>query len=107
MGTDLPGIESGAAVAGLSAPRRSLYAEHWHLQLWETAMARKKRKPSAGRRKKKALSAKRKSRPKVRRRPRRSLGDKVTGAYRTVVDTIKGTDRLRNKMEPPATSETE
>jgi hypothetical protein len=28
-------------------------------------------------------------------------------AYQAVVDTIKGTDQLRNKMEPPATSETE
>jgi hypothetical protein len=35
------------------------------------------------------------------------LGDKVSGAYRAVVDTIKGTDKLRNKLEPPATSETE
>jgi hypothetical protein len=31
----------------------------------------------------------------------------VKGAYRVVVDTIQGTDRLRNKMEQPATSETE
>jgi len=35
------------------------------------------------------------------------LGDKVASAYHTVVDTIKGTDELRNKLEPPATSETE
>ena len=70
-------------------------------------MARKKRKSSAGGRKKKAPSAKRKSRRKLPRRPKRSLRDKVAGAYRTVVDTIKDTDRLRNKLEPPATSETE
>jgi hypothetical protein len=35
------------------------------------------------------------------------LGSKVSRAYRTVVDTIKGTDALRNKMELPSTSETE
>ena len=43
----------------------------------------------------------------LRKRRPRSLGSKVKGAYRTVVDTIKGTDQLRNKMELPATSETE
>jgi hypothetical protein len=35
------------------------------------------------------------------------LGSKISNAYRTVVDTIKGTDRLRNKLEPPAASEIE
>lgn len=70
-------------------------------------MARKKRKTA--KRKKKSKAAKRKSRSvrprKLRRRAKQGLGDRVSGAYRTVVDTIKGTDRLRNKMEPPATSE--
>ena len=74
-------------------------------------MARKKRKTPVGTRKKKTKAAKRKGRSvkprKLRRRANRGLRDRVTGAYRTVVDTIKGTDRLRNKMEPPATSETE
>ncbi len=74
-------------------------------------MARKKRKTPVGKRKKKTKAAKRKGRSvkprKLRRRGNRGLRDRVTGAYRTVVDTIKGTDRLRNKMEPPATSETE
>ena len=38
------------------------------------------------------------------RRRAQTLGDKVSGA---VVDTVKGTDKLRNKLEPPATSETQ
>ena len=71
-------------------------------------MARKKRKIIVSKRKKKSKAATKKSRRKLRkRRPRRSLGSKVKGAYRTVVDTIKGTDQLRNKLELPATSETE
>jgi hypothetical protein len=75
-------------------------------------MARKKRKPPAGKRMKSRVAAKKavkrggKARRLRKRRPR-SLGSKVKGAYRTVVDTIKGTDQLRNKMELPATSETE
>jgi hypothetical protein len=35
-----------------------------------------------------------------------SIGDQISNAYRTVVDTIKETDRLRNKLEPPAVSQT-
>ena len=78
-----------------------------------SSMARKSRKPAAGKRKKKSRSmTRRKSRSavkkrKLRKRRTRSLGSKVSRAYRTVVDTIKGTDALRNKMEPPSTSETE
>ncbi len=68
-------------------------------------MARKKRKSSTGKRKKKSKAAAKKR--KLRSRRPRSLGEKVSNAYRTVVDTIKGTDRLRNKMEPTGTSETE
>ncbi len=75
-------------------------------------MARKRRKASAGKRRKKSRSAIRKTaRPAVKkgryRRRAQTLGDKVSGAYRAVVDTIKGTDQLRNKLERPATSETE
>jgi len=44
---------------------------------------------------------------KLRKRRPKTLGAKVSSAYRTVVDTIKGTDALRNKMELPSTSETE
>ncbi|HKA75524.1 MAG TPA: hypothetical protein VKD19_00300 [Pseudolabrys sp.] len=68
-------------------------------------MARKKRKSSTGKRKKKSKATAKKR--KLRSRRPRSLGEKVSNAYRTVVDTIKGTDRLRNKMEPTGTSETE
>ena len=45
---------------------------------------------------------------KMRRTPKRKgLRAKVSGAYRTVVDTIKDTDRMRNKLEQPGTSESE
>ena len=76
-------------------------------------MARKTRRRRMGRRKKKSKTARAKKNRgsvgtrKLRRRRRRTVGGRVTGAYRAVLDTIKGTDRLRDKMEPPATSETE
>lgn len=76
-------------------------------------MARKRRKSSVGKRKKASSSMTRKKsraparKRKLRKRRPKTLGDKVSSAYHTVVDTIKGTDELRNKMEPPATSETE
>jgi hypothetical protein len=75
-------------------------------------MARKKRKSSTRRRKKKSKTPNSRSRSragkrKLRRRSRQGLGSKVSNAYRAVVDTIKGTDQLRNKLEPPATSEAE
>jgi hypothetical protein len=75
--------------------------------LGRSAMARKKRRRIAGKRKKKAKIPSRKRTRRAPKRPPRSVGDKIAGAYRTVVDTIKDTDRLRNKLEPPATSETE
>ena len=75
-------------------------------------MARKRRKSVARRRKKKSKVAIGKNRRgakkrKLGKRRPRSFKSKVKGAYRVVVDTIQGTDRLRNKMEQPATSETE
>ena len=73
-------------------------------------MARKRRTSSAGKRRKKSRTAIRKTaRPTIKKGRRRAqtLGNKVSGAYRVVVDTIKGTDKLRNKLEPPASSETE
>jgi hypothetical protein len=73
-------------------------------------MARKKRKPRVGKRVKSRTATRkavRRGGKTVRKRRPRSLGSKVKGAYRTVVDTIKGTDQLRNKMELPSTSETE
>ena len=75
-------------------------------------MAKKTRSKSTGRGKKKSKPAKKKAKAAKKkttaRTPRRaSIGDRLSSAYRTVVDTVKGTDRLRNKMEPPGTSETE
>ncbi len=76
-------------------------------------MARRKSKKSASKRKKKSRPVRRKkSRVSTKQRKRRkpqskTLGAKVSRAYRTVVDSIKGTDELRNKMELPSTSETE
>jgi hypothetical protein len=35
------------------------------------------------------------------------VGDRFKSAYRTLVDSIKDTDNLRDKLEPPGTSETE
>jgi hypothetical protein len=74
-------------------------------RLWGIDMARKKRKSVAVKRKKKSKTPAKKR--KLRSRRPRSLRQKVSSAYRTVVDTIKGTDRLRNKLEPTGTSETE
>jgi len=75
-------------------------------------MARKKRRSVASRRRKKSKVAigkkhRRAKKRKPSKRRSRSFGSKVKGAYRAVVDTVKGTDQLRNKMELPATSETE
>ena len=76
-------------------------------------MARKKRRSAGAKRKKKSRAVTRKKsripvkRQKLRKRRPKTLGGKVSSAYRTVVDTIKGTDALRNKMELPSTSETE
>ena len=70
-------------------------------------MARKRRKQIAGKRRKKPrVSRKAANRRRTKRRAR-SVGETIVGAYRTVVNTIKDTGRLRNKMEPPGTSETE
>jgi hypothetical protein len=74
-------------------------------------MAKKARKKSAAKSKKKTRTRKKAKAPtrkrKVRKAKPRSIGNRVSSAYRTVVDTVKGTDQLRNKMEPPGTSETE
>jgi len=63
----------------------------------------KVKKPKAkavARKKKVARKAKRAAKPKT-------IGGRLSNAYHTVVDTVKGTDQLRNKMETPGTSETE
>jgi hypothetical protein len=58
----------------------------------------------AVRRKKAKAAAKNK---KARRAKPTGFTDKIAGAYHTVIDTLKGTDALRNKLERPGTSETE
>lgn len=56
--------------------------------------------------KKSAPKAKSPKRKKSRKAPT-TMKQKVTGAFRTVIDTVKGTDQLRNRLEQPGTSETE
>jgi hypothetical protein len=89
-------------------------------------MAKKTRRKSAktaaaGRKKAKAKKTAKAARPKAKtkkaarkkaarkRKPKAppSIGDRLANAYQTVVDTVKGTGTLRNKLEPPGTSETE
>jgi tRNA(Ser,Leu) C12 N-acetylase TAN1 len=90
----------------------SLYAEH-EIQraAGDLRMARKKRKLAVGKKKKQSrvLSRQKKRGVKAASKKRRSrnIGERLKSAYRTVVDSIKDTDKLRNKLEPPATSETE
>ena len=69
-------------------------------------MARKRRRSTSGKRKK-ARKASRKTNTRRAKRRTRSVGDKITSVYRTVVGTIRDTGRLRKKMEPAGTSETE
>lgn len=76
-------------------------------------MAKKARRKSAVKRKKKSRAVSKKKRKPVmkakksRKSRPKSFAGKIAGGYRVVVDTVKGTDRLRNRLEPPATSETE
>lgn len=84
-------------------------------------MAKKARKKSAAKTKKKSKAkkvvakkktkarvvAKKKKKKTARKAKPRTLGDRLSSAYHTVVDTVKGTDQLRNKMEAPGTSESE
>ncbi len=87
-------------VAILRTERESLMAKKARKQ--SAAKAKKKAKPVIG--KKKRPVAKKKV---ARKAKRKTVGDRLSNAYRTVVDTATGTDRLRNKLEPPGTSETE
>jgi hypothetical protein len=73
-------------------------------------MAKKARRKSAAKVKRPKTKKKTKAatkRRKSRKAKRRSIGNRVSSAYRAVVDTVRGTDRLRNKMESPGTSESE
>lgn len=78
------------------------------------AKSRKKKKSASKKPKssrKKSRKASRQSVRKTRRKSAKSARRKsvkgIAGAASVVMDTIKGTDALRNKLEPPATSETE
>lgn len=68
----------------------------------------KARKTRAVARKAKATAkkAKRKT-PRARKAKPKTFGQRIVSAFEIVTDTVKETDKLRNKMEPPATSETE
>lgn len=82
-------------------------------------MAKKKAKKKTA--KKAAKKAVKKSAKKTARKPAKkaakkkaakrkkpaTIGDKISGAYHAVVDTITGTDALRNKMSKSGSSETE
>ena len=78
-------------------------------------MAKKARKKSKPAKKTKTRAKKSKAVPKKkaakrvtkRKAKRKTIGERLSSGYHTVVDTVKGTDRLRNKMEPPGTSESE
>lgn len=80
-------------------------------------MAKKARKKSAAKRGKKSKAKKTKAKAVIKKKKTarkakratkpKTIGDRLSNAYHTVVDTVKGTDRLRNKMEKPGTSETE
>ncbi len=81
-------------------------------------MAKKARKKSVAKRgkaskaKKTKVKAAKKAKPaakkkRARKAKRQSIGERISSGYRTVVDTVKGTDRLRNKLELPGTSESE
>jgi hypothetical protein len=50
--------------------------------------------------------AKKKAKAVVRKKPA-TFSEKVSGAYHTVVDSVTGTNELRNKMSKPGDSETE
>ena len=65
-------------------------------------MAKNTRKKSANRK-----PAKSRAKVKAKRKPAKAKGGRVSRAVRTVLGTIKDTDALRNKLEQPATSETE
>ena len=73
--------------------------------------ARKKSSKKSAKAKKKSPAKKRplkKKTKKTAKRKKKAKGftAKVSGAFQAVVDTIKGTDTLRNKIEPKGTSET-
>jgi hypothetical protein len=75
--------------------------------------ARKKSKPAKKTKTRTKKTAKKKPAKRVARRKTKraskshTIGDRLSNAYHAVVDTVKGTDQLRNKLEKPGTSESE
>ena len=69
---------------------------------------RKAAKPArkTGTKTKAKAAVKRKSKRKVKVKSP-TMGDRLSNAYHAVVDSVKGTGALRDKMEKPGTSETE
>jgi hypothetical protein len=63
-----------------------------------------KRKATVSKARKAVAKTKRKTVKKTRRK---TLRQRVANAFDVVTDTIRDTGRLRDRMEPPATSETE
>jgi hypothetical protein len=71
--------------------------------------AKNSKKPTSKKSKKAAAGkspAKKKARKKAAK-PAPTIGDKISGAYHAVVDSITGTDALRNKMSKAGASESE
>lgn len=79
--------------------------------------SKKSSKKSAAKRGKKAAKktvkksakkspAKKKAKPAKRKKPK-TFTEKVSGAYHAVVDSVSGTNDLRNKMSKPGDSESE
>ncbi len=73
----------------------------------------KKKSKKAVRTKKSKLVSKKSLRKKSTKKPAKkstkppSIGARLSSAYHAVIDTVTGTDALRNKLEPPGTSETQ
>ncbi|HEY4143003.1 MAG TPA: hypothetical protein VGM57_16400 [Pseudolabrys sp.] len=71
--------------------------------------AKKSKKKTVKKSAKKAVkkaSPKKKAKAAKRKKPA-TMGDKISGAYHAVVDSITGTDTLRNKMSKTGASESE
>lgn len=106
-GTDFFGWRAGAPapmVAGVGQTQGLLMAKK------AKKKAKKKSKAKKTVLKKRKVALKKpaaKKRKKARRAKPKTIGGRIADAYRTVVDTVKGTDTLRNKMEQPGTSESE
>jgi hypothetical protein len=68
--------------------------------------SKKKTVKKAAKKSVKKSSPKKKAKAAKRKKPA-TIGDKISGAYHAVVDSITGTDALRNKMSKTGASESE